>query len=436
MSENRDFVDVAVVGGGLAGLGVAAYLARAGQRVAILEKAATLGGRAATDDHGGFLMNRGPHALYLGSDGREVLRDLGVPTPGKIPPAAGSLVYRGGTLHELPANALSLIRTSLLGVAEKATFARLLTRLPAFDSEALSSVTIDDWLDREGLRGTVRELLCALFRLSTYGNAPAVMSAGTAVRQLQRAVAKNVLYVDGGWQTLVDGLRARAEAAGANVITSARVSALEGDRTAVTGVKLADGRVIAANDVVLTCDPLHATELLATVGAPVPASMRDVTPVRMATLDLGLKRLPRPRPTFVLGVDAPLYFSVHSAAARLVPEGAAMIHAAKYLGDVETDPDADRREIEALLDLAQPGWRSELVHAQWLPRMTVSERLDVARDGGWHGRPNVDGAGIASVHLAGDWVQGGSLLVDASLGSARAAAQAVQARTERKRQVA
>jgi hypothetical protein len=108
----------------------------------------------------------------------------------------------------------------------------------------------------------------------------------------------------------------------------------------------------------------------------------------------------------------------------------------KYLAPGDDDPDADRRELEDLLDLAQPGWRAEVVHAQYLPRMTAAERLDLAREGGSRGRPSVDVAGLPGVALAGDWVQGGSWLADASFGSAKAAAQSIAAHLSPARAVA
>src|SRR5207253_14118 len=78
MSTQLDRLDTLVVGGGLAGLSAATYLARAGQRVTLLEKAPALGGRAVTDAPHGFTLNRGAHALYTGGAASEVLRDLGV----------------------------------------------------------------------------------------------------------------------------------------------------------------------------------------------------------------------------------------------------------------------------------------------------------------------------------------------------------------------
>src|SRR5207247_1465852 len=55
-------------------------------------------------------------------------------------------------------------------------------------------------------------------------------------------------------------------------------------------------------------------------------------PVRVASLDVALSRLPHPGARVAFGIDRPLYFSVHSAVARLAPAGGATIHVARYLG--------------------------------------------------------------------------------------------------------
>lgn len=46
MKSAPTVVDVVIVGGGMAGLAAAAYLARAGKTVTLFEKAVNLGGRA------------------------------------------------------------------------------------------------------------------------------------------------------------------------------------------------------------------------------------------------------------------------------------------------------------------------------------------------------------------------------------------------------
>lgn len=67
--------DIAVIGGGLAGLAAATFLARAGRTVTLFEKAREVGGRAVTHTQGDFRFNLGPHALYRAGRGVQVLRE-------------------------------------------------------------------------------------------------------------------------------------------------------------------------------------------------------------------------------------------------------------------------------------------------------------------------------------------------------------------------
>jgi glycine/D-amino acid oxidase-like deaminating enzyme len=88
MGERHE-VPVVVIGAGLAGLTAAATAARAGRLVVVVE-ADALGGRARTDEHGGYRFNQGPHALARGGRAERILRDLGVPH--RAPPG-GSVVH-------------------------------------------------------------------------------------------------------------------------------------------------------------------------------------------------------------------------------------------------------------------------------------------------------------------------------------------------------
>jgi phytoene dehydrogenase-like protein len=139
--------------------------------------------------------------------------------------------------------------------------------------------------------------------------------------------------------------------------------------------------------------------------------------------------LTEPRALFALGIDRPLYFSVHSAAAKLAPENGAVIHAAKYLGaGPDGAPRAVERELEETLDMMQPGWRDAIVARQFLPAITVSNALVTATQGGLTGRPRPAVPGVEGLYVAGDWVGPEGMLADASMASAKLAAETIAGR--------
>ncbi len=414
--------DIAVVGGGLGGLAAAAYAARAGRSVVLCEKAPELGGRAATHSAGGFRLNLGPHAVYRGGEGRTVLRELGVSFRDGMPKVAGGFAIARGAAHALPGGFVSMLTTGLFGLAAKLEASRLLGSLASVDPQPLQRISVADWIEQVARQPGVRELLAALIRLASYGPDADQMSAGTAVAQLQRALGEGVSYVDGGWQTLVDGLCQVAKAAGARVLTSARVAAVEPGARG-RRVRLASGEAIEATAVILASPPQAAAALVpGTQGEILRGWATAAIPVKAACLDVALSRLPRPGATFALGIDRPLYLSVHSAVAALAPTGAALIHVAKYLGASAGDARADERELEGLLDLIQPGWREAIVERRFLPSMSVTGWLPTAASGGLEGRPGPEVPGADDLLVVGDWVGAQGLLADASLASARRAA--------------
>lgn len=428
--QSKYDLDVAVVGGGVAGLAAATLIARNGKTVRLFEQSHALGGRAQTREQEGFYLNLGPHALYRGGRGIEVLRELGIEPQGRVPSVSGAFAVKDGVKHTFPAGAVSLLTTGLFGLSAKLEAARTLASIGRIDGNSLMNTSVSEWLDRSISHREVQDLILAAFRVSTYADAPELMSAGAAIEQLKKAQAKSVLYLNGGWQTLVEGLRSAALGAGVIIETNAKVETVTRDATgAVGGLRLADGRALQASTVVVASSPSAAVAMVEDAERTSLAQWaNEAIPVRAACFDLALNRLPRPNDTFALGIDRPLYFSVHSAAAQLAPEGFALIQAAKYLSPEHNETAENvERELEGLVDLVQPGWREAIVYRRFLPEMTVANAIPLAGRDGTRGRPKPMVNDVPGLFVIGDWVGDEGMLVDASLASAKQAALALTA---------
>lgn len=405
--------DVVVVGGGLAGLVAAATAAAEGRRVLVLDPH-PLGGRARCDERDGFVLNRGPRALYLGGSARTTLEELGVDvSAGGPPPTRGTSVALGGRLHRAPDGPASLLRTTAMTAREKAAFGLALARVPRLDPALLAGTSVTAWLDDLGLRGAPRLLAAAYVRLATYVDAPDVLDAGAAVANLQLALADGVRYLDGGWQSIVDAL----VAIGGFEVRPHEASSIswEGTDCAIE-VQTGGGRHRARSVVVATGTPVAARKLL----GPAATDLGSVGPtVTAACLELGVRR--QPTRTFVVGGDEPVYLSTHAPAARLAPPAHALVHVLRYhpVG-IATDPDADRAQLWRMAEAAGVD-RDDVVVHRFLARMVVSGSVPDAAAGGLAGRPAVVHPNRPGVLLAGDWAGDRGMLADAAVASGRAA---------------
>jgi phytoene dehydrogenase-like protein len=237
-----DMNNTIIIGGGVAGLVAATSIAKTGNTVVLVEKSAALGGRAATREKHGFSFNLGPHALYREGHLRHTLQSFGIDTPGAVPGGNGGFAIHHGQLHTLPTGFLSLITTDLLPLSAKFEFATLLSRIGAIDVSRIQHETLADWLTAHIRHHIVRDVITTLVRVTTFTNAPARQSAGAAIEQLQLGARGNVLYLDGGWQTIVDGLRRAATLFGVQFATGAPAVGVEQLGRTATAVRLADGR--------------------------------------------------------------------------------------------------------------------------------------------------------------------------------------------------
>jgi phytoene dehydrogenase-like protein len=416
---------VAVVGGGISGLTTACFLAREGAQVTLLEKSPTVGGRGATRESGAFLFNRGIHALYTGGAASLIFEELGISYGHGTPKE--TFVLDGRELCPFPTSPSQFLRTDLLGAGDKMALVRFFAGLARARPTDLAGMSLQDWLNEKIRRPRLRMLVYSLAYPLVYTSALDLVSAEVFVDKFQRALKHPVHYIDGGWQVLVDGLRGVAERNGTRVVNSTRVEAVEVEGGRVRGVRLRDGSEVRASAVVLAVGPRDASKLVG--GREHPALRRVVdglVPARVACLDVALSSLPLPGVPVVQDLGGPRFMTVQSLYSRVAPVGSALIYTFKQL-DPRTpgDPREDERDLEGLLDAAQPGWRDVLVDRQYLPRIEAVGALPTAEGGGFAGRPGPRVPGIAGLYLAGDWVGPEGFLADASAASARSAARLV-----------
>lgn len=397
--------DVSIIGGGLSGLIAAATLADKGLSVDLFERGEALGGRARTTEVGGALLNLGPHALYKKGALSRSLRRLGVRVRGRMPRARGALAFDERGLSPF----LPLSRPGLLP--------SLLSFMFGHDSDRRS---IAERIEELGPEALLRGRAAALLRVSTYCDDAAALPANMALAQMKLGLVGGVQYLDGGWQTMVDGLRDRALALGVRMHQDTRVEAVEPSASGPI-IRLSGGGSIRSSQAILAVSPSDALRLCPSSAALAEAKAQ-AKPLTASVLDVALDALPRPDHSFALGTERPLYYSLHSRTAAL-GAGRHVIHLAGYGPGAPVSAE----ELERFLDVLQPGWRAHLCARRYLPSIAVTH--DYPRLG--HRRASGQVADVPGLFVAGDWVGPHGMLSDAAAESAEAAAAAITSSARR-----
>ena len=404
---------IAVVGGGIAGLVAAVQIAREGRSCLLLEGAPGLGGRARTRLLDGFHFNQGPHALYVAGAFPNMLREWGVDVRGGSPDLSAAIGISDGASHPLP---ISRKAMTWLDAESRGALAAQFARIASGDydgrGEPVSSVT-------RALPPGARRAIEALARVSSYAHAPDLLDAKAAFDQLRLSFA-GVVYPDGGWQPIVDGLAKVAATSGADLRTSHRVTSVS---------KVEDGWRIEvppyapeqADAVILALPPSEAGAIAHDVKT-LKSAVTKAKPARIVGLDLALGAGPRPLVHFALGMAGPIYFSIHSSVARLAPAGGVLAHIARYLSPDEIPPADFETELERLADSLLPrNWRSFEIRRQRHIGMVVANDLPTWQTHGRRTRGHFED--VPGLYLAGDWIGDEGMLVDAAAASGRAAAR-------------
>jgi oxygen-dependent protoporphyrinogen oxidase len=309
-------IDVAIIGGGIAGLATAYELSRRGVSFVVLERAARAGGVILSEEIDGFTIDGGPDALLIQKpDAITLCKEIGLGDRlVSTKPPRIAYIQRAGRLHPLPAASVlgiptrvgPFVRTSLFSWAGKLRMGAELFVPPRRDDadESIGAFMRRRFGD-EATTYLAEPLLAGIHagdvdRLSVRALFPRLADAerkhGSLLKAFRRPISHKqsaISNVDGAFKSLPGGLsemvHALVDALGeGNVRTNTGVDAIEG-RGPYT-VRTSSGEAIEAKAVVIATPAYAASALLRERDEDIARLAGEVPYASAATVALAFRR--------------------------------------------------------------------------------------------------------------------------------------------------
>lgn len=447
--------DVAVIGGGFAGLSAGVALAERGFRVALLEAKPALGGRAYsfTDPESEDFVDNGQHVLmgcyretldFLGRIGTRdrliVHRNLEIemldgpgsraslrtaPLPGPLHMAVGIFGY----CHLTPRQRFSVVRAG----------SRMMY-LRRFDRKRLARMSVAELMDLTRQSERARQCFWYPLALATLNEDPELASAALLAEVMKRAFFSRRLdsafvYSTVGLSDLYCGAaRAFIEKRDGVVAEHAIVDGFDSDESGtISAVRLRDGRRLQASNFIAAVPPPQLLKLLpeGLIADPFFAQIGSLKSSPIVCAHIWLDREVT-RSAFVgfIGTTTQWLFnkrrifSQHGA--RHPGYLSFVISGARKLIDSSSEEllEIVMHDLRAMIPAAR---QAKIVKALVLKEKHATIAPDPASD---MNRPPT-ATPVANLFLAGDWVQTGlPATIESAVASGHAAAKAIAARVD------
>jgi phytoene dehydrogenase-like protein len=292
-----DSSNTVIIGGGHNGLVCAAYLAKAGRKVTVLEAADQVGGAAATREFAPGYRASVAHLLNLLDDGiagelalasnglsiaKSGLKTIALAEDGGHITIASDSVEGGGltsedkaayteyrrfmtrfagivgAMHNIVPPRITTERGDLMTLGKLALKTRMLGRDDMREFLRIAGINIHDILKENFDNPLLKGALSLDALLGTFSGPRSNNSVFTALHRMSgnnAGAAGSASIVSGGMGAVTGAIAVAAEKAGVDIRTSSPVNRILMDGLQVSGVELGNGEQISAGTVISNADP-------------------------------------------------------------------------------------------------------------------------------------------------------------------------------------
>ena len=303
-------IEVAIVGGGIAGLAAGWELIRRGVQPVIFERTSRAGGVILTEHADGFVLEAGPDSVLMHKPAAvDLCREIGIADrliPTLEPRTA--FVVRRGRLHPLPEASVLGLPTRLAPLLASSLFSwpaklRLASEmfLPAGDhgDESIGSF-IQRRFGSEARHYVAEPLLAGIHagdvdQLSVQALFPALVDAERAHGSVLRALAqrRTAASSSGAFVSLPRGMTELVEALAGKLGPSTGQYHAPAQRVSGDGpytIRFEGGNTVEARVVIVATPAWAAAHLIETIDADLASMCRGIPYTSSATVSFGLRR--------------------------------------------------------------------------------------------------------------------------------------------------